>query len=167
MSKQKLIEDNMSLVYYLINKYYPTYLHDEDVIQEGMVGLCQAANDYDSDKGKFSTFASYCILNRIKYYFRTISKQFNVLSYDRVIESVEDENLTFLDAIIGSEDVDLGFVNFKMFYDTLSDREQQLIDLSVDNTEVEIGEILGISQPSVSLRKAKIKAKWRKFNGDN
>lgn len=157
----------MSLVYYLVNKYYPAYRYDDDVIQEGMVGLCQAANAYDSDKGKFSTFASYSILNRIKYYFRTISKHFNVLSYDRIIENVEDENLTFLDAIIGSEDVDLGFVNFKMFYDTLNDRDQQLIDLLVDHNEVEIAEIFGVTQPCVNLQKKNIKKKWRKFNGDN
>ena len=68
---------------------------------------------------------------------------------------------------IGDEDVDLGCVNFKMFYEKLNDREQQIIDLSVDHTEKEIGAILGCSQPHVSRMKKSIETKWRKFNGND
>ena len=38
MNKNELVEKNMKLVYYIINKHYPTYSYNEDVIQEGMVG---------------------------------------------------------------------------------------------------------------------------------
>ena len=165
MNKQKLIEDNINLVYYVVKKYYPNYLHDEDIIQEGMVGLCKAVNGYDSDKSKFSTYATQCILNQIRYYFRQNSKHYEVLSYDRVIENVEDESLTFLDTIYGDEDVGLGVINFKMFYEKLSESEQELIDLLAIRTEREIGKILGIPQGSVSRKKTLIKKKWRKFNG--
>lgn len=165
MSKQQLIEDNMNLVYYVINKYYPTYICEEDVIQEGMVGLCKAANSYDSDKGIFSTFACHCILNQIRYYFRQNSKHYNVLSYEGVINNVEDESITFLDTISGDKDVDLGVINFRMFYDKLSESDQKFLDLLADHTECEIGEILGISQSGISRKKMKLKKKWRKFNG--
>ena len=165
MNKQRLIEDNINLVYYVIKKYYPNYLYDEDIVQEGMVGLCKAVNAYDSDKSKFSTFAARCILNQIKYYFRKNSKHYDVLSYDRVIENIEDESITFLDMICGEEDVGLGVINFKMFYEKLSENEQEFVDLLATHTEREIGEILGMAQGSVSRRKTIIKKKWWKFNG--
>lgn len=69
MDKNKLIEDNMNLVYYLISRYYPTFIKDEDLIQCGMVGLCKAANSSNAIKYKFSTYASACILNEIKSEF--------------------------------------------------------------------------------------------------
>ena len=168
MDKQKLVEDNMNLVYYLINKYYPTFLHDDDVIQEGMLGLCQAASSYDSGRCKFSTFASVCILNRIRYYFRESAKYNSVtVSYDREIESEEEGAISFLDVIEGDEDVDLGLINFKMFYESLSVAEKHLMDLLVDHNENEIAKILGMSQPNVSRKKTALRNKWREFNGNN
>lgn len=167
MSKQQLVEDNMNLVYYLINKYYPTYLHDDDIIQEGMVGLCKAANSYDSSKSKFSTYASCCILNQIRFYFRENAKHLEVLSYDRGYKDEDCEEITFLDTIIGEDDVDIGCMNFMMFYEKLSASEQQLIDLLIDHSEVEISKILGVSQPHVSRRKTALRNKWRKFNGND
>ena len=66
MTKQQLIEDNMGLVYSLILREYPTYIQDEDIIQCGMLGLCQAADKFDESKGfKFAGFAWFCIRNEI------------------------------------------------------------------------------------------------------
>lgn len=167
MSKQQLIEDNMGLVYYIINKHYPTYIHDEDVIQEGMLGLCKAISSYDPSKSKLSTFATVCILHQIRQYFRDNAKHSGVLSYEKVVAKVEDDSITFLDTLASCNDVDLGCISFKMFYDQLSERDQQIIDLSLDNTVNEIAQILGMSPEYVSRKRNAIKRKWRKFNGND
>ena len=65
MTKQQLIEDNLNLVYALISREYPTYLHDEDIIQTGMLGLCKAADKWDEKRGTFSNFAWCCIRHEI------------------------------------------------------------------------------------------------------
>lgn len=164
MDKQQLITDNMTLVYYLVNKYYPTYTRDEDVIQEGMLGLCKAAEKFNSEKGKFSTFASICILNQLRDYFKENSKHYDVLSYNIDIKSEDCENITLLDTFVGEDDVELGCMNFRLFYDRLNESEQKLIDLLVCHTETETAEILGVSIPLISRRKKMIRTKWRKFN---
>ena len=163
MSDDRLIEDNMKLVYYVVNKYYPTYMHDEDVIQEGMYGLCQAAKNYDPTKTKFSTYAVVCIKNRLRYYIKSQSRHYGVLSTDFDVKGKDGGNESFIDFIVGDSDVDTVGVDFKNFYSTLTDNEKRLIDLSLHYSVTEIGEILGKSAHCVSSHKSKIKQKWRKF----
>jgi DNA-directed RNA polymerase len=104
LTKQKLIEDNMNLVYALVSREYPTYLRDEDIIQCGMLGLCQAAEKWDENKGKFSAFAWFCIRNEILKEFRRRAKHQGVLSLD--YETVTDGVRGSLgDTIVGDEDV--------------------------------------------------------------
>lgn len=53
--QRQLVTDNLNLVYWIANKLG---YKDEDSIQYGMLGLCLAAERYDSSKGVlFSTFA--------------------------------------------------------------------------------------------------------------
>ena len=104
LTKQKLIEDNMNLVYALISREYPTYLHDEDIVQCGMLGLCRAADKWDENKGKFSAFAWHCIRNEIIRELNKRAKHKGVLSLD--YETVTDGVRGSLgDTIVGEEDV--------------------------------------------------------------
>lgn len=104
MTKQQLIEDNINLVYALVSREYPTYLNDEDIIQTGMLGLCQAAENWDETKSKFSNFAWYCIRHEIGKEFRRRAKHNGILSleYDVV---TDDGKASFGDFIVGDEDV--------------------------------------------------------------
>ena len=53
-------------VKWLIKNYRLNTLEREDLIQEGMIGLFQAIQSYDPQKGvKFSTYSGTCIRNRI------------------------------------------------------------------------------------------------------
>ena len=51
-SKDELIQDSIPFVYFIINKYYPTFRYDEDVIQAGMLGLVISANKYNPSNGQ-------------------------------------------------------------------------------------------------------------------
>lgn len=171
MSKEerdRLITDNMSLVYYLIRKYYPSHIKNEDVIQEGMIGLINAVDNWDENKSTLSTYATNCIINQIRMYFRQEMKQLNCKSLDELLCNDEsNNNLTLSDTLPGGEDVDLDSIIFEMFLETLSKEELELVEMLKSMTQREIGEVLGISRALVAHRKKLLGRKWRKFNGDN
>src|SRR5688500_13625144 len=61
-SKQRLIESNMRLVINIAKTYRNRSNPLEDLIQEGAIGLMQAAERFDPDKGfRFSTYATHWI----------------------------------------------------------------------------------------------------------
>ena len=80
-----LIEQNTKLVYYIISHEYPTYLHDDDLVQAGMLGLCEAANRWDETKSNFGTFAGNWIRGEIKKEFVSRKKNSGVWSTDRMM----------------------------------------------------------------------------------
>ena len=167
MSRDQLIEENMKLVYYLINRYYPTFNQDEDVIQEGMIGLIKAADSWDESKNKFSTYASVCILNRIRNYFKVYMKGESHLSLDRPLasDSLEDGTFaTFGDLVVDDScDVDFELIEDEEFASTLTKKEQEMLKYyRVGYRQHEIAEILGVSRGCLYKRLNTIKKKWRK-----
>lgn len=82
MDKNQLICDSIPFVYFIIDKHYPTYRNDEDIIQTGMLALVEAANKFDSAKGKFTTYAGVVIRNKIgKYIHKQLEEQTVSLDY--------------------------------------------------------------------------------------
>lgn len=58
--RERLIRDNMALVNFVVGNlkpYLPMDMTMEDAVQEGYVGLVQAAGLYSREKGSFSTYA--------------------------------------------------------------------------------------------------------------
>lgn len=164
--KNKLIEDNMNLVYFLVKRYYPTYITNEDVIQEGMVGLCKAASTYEEGKSKFSTYASNCIMNQIRKYFSSNAKHNNLLSLDYEIKTDDGSPCCMGDTLVGELDVDLDDISFIEFYQSLSEEDKEFLDLCRIYTQGEIADMWGVSTQAVNQQGRRIKRKWRKFNED-
>lgn len=66
LAKQRLIESNMRLVINIAKTYRNRSIPLEDLIQEGAIGLMQAAERFDPDKGfRFSTYATHWIRQAI------------------------------------------------------------------------------------------------------
>ena len=151
--KQKLIEDNMNLVYALISREYPTYLKDEDIIQCGMLGLCQAADKWDEKKAKFSDFAWYCIRHEIIKEFKRRSKHQGVLSLD--YETVTDGVRGSLgDTIVGEEDV----LYFDYCEQHLTSLEIQILELlKLGLLPKDIAKQLNTTEQNVNRTKRKIR----------
>ena len=167
MCGNKLVEDNIGLVYFIIRKYYPTLASNEDVIQEGMVGLVKAANTFDESKGvKFSTYATMCIINTVRVWCRNNLKHNNVLSYDVTIVDEIGEETSHLNLMIGDEDIDIDTINFKEFYETLNDSEKELVQMLITYNQGEIGKKYGLAHNTISYRKRRLSRKWRIFNRD-
>lgn len=71
---QKVLEEiiirNSDLVYYWARKFSNYDEPMEDLVQEGYLGLIKAIENYDSEKGEFSTYASIFIKGEISHYLR-------------------------------------------------------------------------------------------------
>ncbi len=166
MTKQKLIEENMNLVYFTINKYFPRYSNDEDMIQTGMVGLCTAAQYWNESKGSFSTYAIRIIRNQLcnEHNYRNKHKKTLSLDYEYDGDFNEGEVLTLGDMIAGQEDVDFDYS--QEFCDTLSPHQLELVTLRKQGYSInEIGRRLGIKKQAVWNSLRYIKRRWNKYNG--
>jgi RNA polymerase sigma factor (sigma-70 family) len=162
MTKQQLIEDNMNLVYALISREYPTHIHDEDIIQCGMVGLCEAADRWDENKSPFSSFAWLCIKHAICKEFRRRLKHKGVLSLD--YEYVTDGDICTLgDSIVGEEDV----CYIDCCEDKLTPLQRRILELLKKGVPpYEVAEILGTTHQNVYFTQRKIRILRSRIDAD-
>lgn len=157
MTKQQLIEDNMGLVYHLVSKEYPTYLHDEDIIQCGMLGLCKAAEKWDESRSKFSTFAMFCIRSEIQMEFRRRLRHQGIFSLDYEYDGEDGETTTLADCVIGDEDVP--YFDIGVDLSQLNEKEKKMVELLLTGmTQVDIANKLGVTKQYVNrvVRKIRI-----------
>lgn len=165
MMKQQMIEDNINLVYHIINQYYPTYMYDEDIIQSGMVGLCKAVDLWDEEKSKFSTFAAKCIRNEIIQEFRSRNKHKGILSLDYEVHDKDGEKVSFGDFCVGDEDVD--YVDLDYIYDEMTEEEIRICKLKQSGLSAcEISKQVGKSYNFVCRVIRKFKILWGYANGN-
>ena len=164
MNKQQLVEENMNLVHYLIKTYYPTFSSDEDIIQAGMVGLCQAANTWDEKLSSFSTYASRCILNSIRKEFSARKKHHGLLSLDYEVGG-EEGTIPFGDLLEGDKDID--FVDIEPVMKRLSPTEREVLSLLTSGmSPSDITHKYGWTKQRTNNIMRKIRLVWRNYNGD-
>ena len=73
MNKEKIATDYLPLVKSIAKKYAHFGVPIEDLKQEGLIGLLEAADKFKDDKGaKFSTYATYWIK---KYILTAVDKE--------------------------------------------------------------------------------------------
>lgn len=69
--REKIILENIELVYWISKKFFYAKISDEDITQVGVIGLMNAIDRYDVTKGtRFSSFAVPTIIGEIKRYIR-------------------------------------------------------------------------------------------------
>ncbi len=94
-AKQKLIESNMRLVINIAKTYRNRSFPLEDLIQEGAIGLMQAAERFDPEKGfRFSTYATHWIRQAIGRAIDNKSKAIRLPAHvSQSLRKVEKERL--------------------------------------------------------------------------
>ena len=111
----QLIEDNLKLVWYVINEFTNRgytkdnlIIDEEDLYQIGCMGLTKAAKSFDKKKGaSFSSFAVTCIRNEI---YAALSYQSN---HEDIKDLSFDKGLALDDASLyleSSESTDAGIM---------------------------------------------------------
>lgn len=167
--REKLITDNMRLVYYLISRYYPNCISNEDVIQEGMLGLVQAADNWDETKSKFSTYASIRILGSVRDYFKKEKKHIETVSIDEVCHTDElGHKLTIMDTIVGEDDMNFTNACLAEFYQSLDEVDRTILELNMQGyIYSEITQHVNLSINQVGRRIKKLRQKWREFYENN
>lgn len=64
--RNAMVEENMGLAYFYARKFQASHMEYEDLVQEGMIGLMDAAERFDPDRGvKFATYAMWHIRKTI------------------------------------------------------------------------------------------------------
>lgn len=147
-----LIRENKPLVYLVINRDFPEYAMDDDVIQEGMIGLWYAAKAYDPAKAKFSTLAVPAIRNNIGMYLRK-QKQANIVSLD------DDECLEAYHPRDSFEYVDLrGWIS------TLNPVQQHVVCLRLEGMSMkDVSKVIGCTHQNVSFMLKRCRGSFEKY----
>lgn len=66
-AKEKLVLKYIPMVKHIVRNYYASFLDFDDLMQEGVIGLLHAIDEYKPDQYdvKFSSFAYICIIRKI------------------------------------------------------------------------------------------------------
>jgi RNA polymerase sigma-B factor len=69
--REQLIADHLGLVHYCVRRYWNSGEPIEDLVQVGSIGLVQAVDRFDVERGvEFGSFATPTILGEIRRHFR-------------------------------------------------------------------------------------------------
>ncbi len=135
-ARKRLIEANMRLVINIAKGYNCRYIPLEDLIQEGAIGLMQATERFDPDKGfRFSTYATHWIRQAIGRAIDNKGKSIRLPAHiSQSIRKIEKEKERYL-RMSGSEP------SFEELAEAMGMSERKLINviaaaqdiLSLDN----------------------------------
>ena len=176
-ARKKLIEHNLRMVVHVIKKYYASDCEQDDLISIGTLGLIKAVNTFQPDKGvRLATYAARCIENEILMFFRSQKKIQHDISLDEPIETDSEGNpLTLMDILYTDDTI---FEDFnrktecrkvRQFVSEITDAREKMIlslryglDGNEPMTQIEVGNILGISRSYVSRIETKCLKKLKK-----
>ena len=156
--------------------YFLTGGDSEDLIQEGMIGLFKALQDYDIGRdASFSTFAQLCVSRQMFNAVQASQRQKHIPlnSYISLYGNSEEgkDNASIIENVASSKDVNpedmvIDKENVeaieKAIGDMLSEKEKQVLDLSMTGMGyVEIAKVLGLDEKSTdnALQRARTKVK--------
>ena len=170
-ARNKLIEHNLRLVVFLAKKYENTTYDIEDLVSIGSIGLIKGINTYKIDKNiKLATYASRCISNEILMFLRKNKRKRSEVSLEEALNYDSEGNELHLEDILGT-DVELVPKEYEKRVDKellnkeiaiLSPRDKEIMTLryglnnTIEYTQKEVAEMLGISQSYISRIEKKV-----------
>ena len=166
-----MIEHNLRLVVFLAKKYENTTYDIEDLVSIGSIGLIKGINTYKIDKNiKLATYASRCISNEILMFLRKNKRKKTEISLEEALNYDNEGNELHLEDILGT-DAELVPKEYELKVDkellskeiaTLSPRDKEIMTLryglnnTIEYTQKEVADMLGISQSYISRIEKKV-----------
>jgi RNA polymerase sigma factor (sigma-70 family) len=166
------VEDNLGLAYYALNKYRKHFddFDPEELLSACYIGLVKAAQGFDPDKGKFSTYAMKTMYSTIIMELIRGKKQVKPIYLEEIVNK---EDHTFWQDIVGSgestEDDIIHKILGEQIIDALDSIKMGKICKKIIKThyyepgltQKEIAKKLGCSQKNVSLAYGEARKKLR------
>lgn len=162
-----LLRKYKNMVNLLSRRFYIAGAEQEDVVQEGMIGLYKAILKYQSAKFKFSTFAYQCIRSSILDALRASLRGKhqplnNYTSISDMEELYTDEENSPEQIILREEQIE---IIWKTAKEILSEKEYVVFKLYIDGlTITEIAEAAGISYKSCDNTLQRVRSKIRRMD---
>lgn len=146
MDRQKLVEDNINLVYEVAHRYKylcRTTVDFDDLVSIGSIGLIKASQTYDDTKNiRFSTLAFICIKNAILREFVNKQYRFNdtntvSLNSEKYVNDTQDTTIELHETLQDFKmDKELANLDNKILidgvYEKCTERERKVIDLYLE-----------------------------------
>lgn len=160
MTFEQMVKENEGLLLRFARRYSNySKISEDDLIQEGMLGIFKASQTFDASKGSFSTHAGWCIRSKMSAFVRKMSRtirlpsnlfgsqeHFDSISFDVPIE----DDFNILDCLCENKDftdeiLDKNFV--KRILMKLKKRERDIVikKYYFNYTYDEIGKIYRLS----------------------
>ncbi|NLL48930.1 MAG: sigma-70 family RNA polymerase sigma factor [Firmicutes bacterium] len=178
-ARDSLVVKYIPMVKYIIRNYYSAFLDFEDLLQEGLIGLLSAIEEYKPDEYdvKFSSFAYICIIRRVYNVIKlTTGNKHRLLNEATSLQTpvVADESRSLLDLVAAAipefdpeavyEDKYVSEVIGKVLQNHLSILEYAVIvRLLRGYTAREIQEEMGISLKVIDNARTRVKSKLRRL----
>ena len=162
---EQMFEENMKLVPFTVNKYYPTLVYDDDIFQIGYIGLWQACKNFDESLNvKFNGYAVLIIQREIIKYLRSLQmkKRCPPAPLASLDYPVFDDDKTVSDWIIGAP---FEWLDFEGFYNSLTMRQKLIVKMRIIDkaSYQEIGDEIGVSRERVRQEVVRIKQKFDEY----
>ena len=174
-AKELLYKKYKPLVELKANKFYEFVKNKgyelNDLIQEGMMGLTNAINDYEDNKDiKFITFANVCIERQIMNFVRDVNRQkHQVLNTSVSIDAENKKGMKLLDILNDKTNAnpEHSFMLVEEqkelkneIKELLTDKEKEVFELRYEGfTYQEIAMLLNMSKKAVDGTISRIKQK--------
>lgn len=145
-----LVQRYKKFVRHKIKTTYCIGADKEDLIQEGMIGLFKAINDYNPDReASFKSFATLCVTRQLSTAFKTVTRQKHMplntsISLNLPVNKggeEDEEGVTLMDILkskeeFSPEDEVINEENFKVLNEyiskVLSEMELEVLRLYID-----------------------------------
>lgn len=177
-AKGILVERNMRLVAHVVKKYQNVNEEMDDLLAVGCIGLIKAVDSFDGGKGRLATYACRCIDNEILMLLRSKRKSARDVSiYESIGQDKEGNEICLLDIIEGTQELVSDRIDrqdtirclMEGIESVLNPRERQIISMRYglggqkEQTQLEVGERLGISRSYVSRIEKKVLKKLKNY----
>lgn len=170
MTNEEIFNNNVNIAYKIANKYMTNYYKEiEDIRQIALMELWRCVEDWDHIHA-LTTYAYIRIPRKINIYLRHVKKHEKNISINTIIHSDGNGNdQTILNLIEDPDDCIfrlLDDINAEGVLDNiyLTEKEKQVINLRMEGfSQVQVGEIMNLSQPQISRIQIKIKKKINEY----
>lgn len=169
--RDQLIINNLPLVQYVLNTYYTGSRMDEDLFQEGCIGLIKAVDLWKPELGAFSTYAVFAIKSQINMCLRKkralkrwsceVPLSLDAFFYDGLY--LEENDL--YDLIEGEDSIerfieqDTASRAVQWLFENLPELYKDILVACIQNDfhQRTVGDIVGLTQGEVSRKLKKIR----------